>query len=234
MNPERLRRAVAGEAIGTAFLLMAIVGSGIMAARLSGEIAALALLCNSLATAAALAVITVVLQPVSGAHLNPVMTLAAALRREMTTAAAMAFIAAQMAGALVGVAAAHAMFELAPVQIATTRHSGWGQALAEAVATFGLVLVVRGVRRPAAIPLTVGAYIGAAYWFTASTSFANPAATIARGFTDTFAGIAPADVTAFIAAQLAGALAALALLGRTPALPPPAAIDARSLPIRVP
>jgi glycerol uptake facilitator-like aquaporin len=207
-----MRRYVA-EGLGTAFLLAAIVGSGIMAAKLAGGNGALALLCNTLPTGAILAVLILTFGPVSGAHFNPAVSLAFALRRELDPRIAAAYIAAQIIGAVGGVIAAHAMFELPLWQISMTVRSGPGQWLAEFVATFGLLLTIFGcaARTPAAIPYVVGLYITAAYWFTASTSFANPAVTIARALTDTYAGIAPAGVLAFIAAQMAGAVAAAAL-----------------------
>lgn len=218
-SPSLARQAVA-EALGTAFLLTAIVGSGIMAERLSDGNAALALLCDSLSTAAALAVIILVVRPVSGAHLNPVVTLVAAMHREVLPGKAALWVVAQCGGAIIGVIAANLMFELPPIQISATHRGGWGQFLAEAIATFGLLLVVRGVRNPGALPLAVGAYIGSAYWFTSSTSFANPAVTLARSLTDTFAGIAPASVAPFVLAQLTGAAAAVIVQGhlRTPVL----------------
>ena len=182
------------EAIGTAFLLAAVVGSGIMAQKLSGSNGALALLCNTLPTGAILAVLILAFGPLSGAHFNPAVSLAFALSRELPWRIAAAYIAAQVAGGVAGVWAAHLMFELPLWQISTTARTGPGQWLAEAVATFGLLLTIFGcvARTPAAVPYAVGLYITAAYWFTASTSFANPAVTIARALSDTFAGIAPA------------------------------------------
>jgi glycerol uptake facilitator-like aquaporin len=209
--PQRL----VAEALGTAFLLATVIGSGIMAQRLSGGNLALALLGNTLPTGAILVVLILTLGPLSGAHFNPAVSLAFALRRELAWSEATLYIAAQMLGALAGVWAAHLMFELPLVQFSTTVRSGPGQWFAEAVATFGLLLTIFGCLAGArtAIPYAVGLYITAAYWFTASTSFANPAVTIARSLSDTFAGIAPGGVAAFIAAQLAGALAA-SLLAR--------------------
>jgi glycerol uptake facilitator-like aquaporin len=201
-----VRRLVA-ECAGTAFLLAGVVGSGIMAAKLAGGNGALALLCNTLPTGAILTVLILTFAPVSGAHFNPAVTVAVALRRELPPGVAAAYIAAQIVGAIVGVLAAHAMFELPLWQVSTTVRTGPGQWFAECVATFGLLLTVLGARSAYA----VGLYITAAYWFTASTSFANPAVTIARALSDTYAGIAPAGVLAFIAAQLGGALAATAL-----------------------
>ena len=212
MKASLAQRAVA-ECLGTALLLAAVVGSGIMAAKLAGGNAALALLCNTIATGAILTVLILTLGPVSGAHFNPAVSLAAALRGDMTARSTALYLAAQLSGAIAGVWAAHLMFELPVVQISLTARTGFGQWLAEAIATFGLLLTILGcsARSPAAIPYAVGLYITSAYWFTASTSFANPAVTIARSLSDTFAGIAPAGVAAFIAAQLVGMLAAVAL-----------------------
>jgi len=198
------------EWLGAAFLLAAVVGSGIMARKLTGD-DALALLCNTLPTGAILAVLILVFGPLSGAHFNPAVSIGFALRGELAWSAAAIYIAAQVLGGLVGVWAAHLMFELPIWQFSITQRTGPGQWLAEAVATFGLLLTVFGcvARQPQSVAYAVGLYITAAYWFTASTSFANPAVTIARSLSDTFAGIAPAGVAAFIAAQLAGALAAV-------------------------
>ena len=203
------RRAVA-ELMGSAFLLAAVVGSGIMAQRLAGGNGALALLCNTLPTGAILAVLILIFGPVSGAHFNPVVTLAFALRRALPGRDALVYVAAQLAGAIAGAWIAHLMFELPLLQVAATARGGGGQWLAEAIATFGLVVTIFGcvaVAR-ASVPYAVGLYITSAYWFTASTSFANPAVTVARALSDTFAGIAPGGVAAFILAQCAGALAA--------------------------
>jgi glycerol uptake facilitator-like aquaporin len=212
MKTSLAQRTVA-EFLGTAFLLAAVVGSGIMAAKLASGNAALALLCNTIATGAILTVLIRTLGPLSGAHFNPAVSLAAALRGDMSANAAGLYIGAQLTGAILGVWAAHLMFELPVLQISLTTRTGAGQWLAEAIATFGLLLTILGcsARSPAAIPYAVGLYITSAYWFTASTSFANPAVTIARSLSDTFAGIAPAGVMAFIAAQLGGMLAAVAL-----------------------
>jgi glycerol uptake facilitator-like aquaporin len=212
MKVSLAQRAVA-ECLGTAFLLAAVVGSGIMAARLAGGNSALALLCNTIATGAILTVLILTLGPISGAHFNPAVSLAAVLRGDMIAHATALYIGAQLTGAIAGVWAAHLMFELPVLQISLTTRTGFGQWLAEAIATFGLLLTILGcsVRSPAAVPYAVGLYIIAAYWFTASTSFANPAVTIARSLSDTFAGIAPAGVIAFIAAQLVGMLAAVTL-----------------------
>jgi glycerol uptake facilitator-like aquaporin len=210
--PSLLRRGVA-ECLGTAFLLAAVVGSGIMAQRLAGGNDALALLCNTLPTGAILTVLILTFGPLSGAHFNPAVTLAFTLRREMTWRDAGHYITAQIIGGMIGVWAAHLMFELPVWQVSLHPRTGAGQWLAEFVATFGLLLTILGcaARNAAAIPYAVGLYITAAYWFTASTSFANPAVTIARSLSDTFAGIAPGGVIAFVAAQLAGMLAAVLL-----------------------
>ncbi len=207
-----LGQRAAAEFLGTAFLLATVVGSGIMAERLAGGNVALALLCNTLATGAILAVLILVFGAVSGAHFNPAVSVAFALRGELPWRTAALYIAVQVAAGIAGVWTAHLMFDLPVWQISTHVRSGPGQWLAEAVATFGLVLTIFGclARVPAAVPYAVGLYITAAYWFTASTSFANPAVTIARSLSDTFAGIAPAGVLAFIAAQLAGMAAAVA------------------------
>ena len=206
-------KRLTAEFLGTAFLLATVVGSGIMAARLAGGNGALALLCNTLPTGAILAVLILTFGPVSGAHFNPAVSIALALRRELPPRIAGLYIGAQIIGGMVGVLAAHAMFELPLWQVSMNARTGPGQWFAETVATFGLLLTIFGcaARTPAAIPYAVGLYITAAYWFTASTSFANPAVTIARALSDTYAGIAPGGVLAFITAQLAGALAATAL-----------------------
>jgi glycerol uptake facilitator-like aquaporin len=211
MKSSLAHRTVA-ECLGTAFLLAAVVGSGIMAAKLAGGNGALALLCN-LATGAILTVLILTLGPVSGAHFNPAVSLAAALRGDMSARSTALYIGAQLTGAILGVWAAHLMFELPVLQISLTTRTGFGQWLAEAIATFGLLLTILGcsARSPAAVPYAVGLYITSAYWFTASTSFANPAVTIARSLSDTFAGIAPAGVIAFIVAQLLGMLAAVGM-----------------------
>jgi glycerol uptake facilitator-like aquaporin len=212
MKSSLVQRAVA-EWLGTALLLAAVVGSGIMAAKLAGGNAALALLCNTIATGAILTVLILTLGPVSGAHFNPAVSLAAALRGDMTARSTALYVAAQLTGAIAGVWAAHLMFELPVLQISLTARTGFGQWLAEAIATFGLLLTILGcsARSPAAVPYAVGLYITSAYWFTASTSFANPAVTIARSLSDTFAGIAPAGILGFVAAQLVGMLAAVTL-----------------------
>jgi len=206
-----LAQRVFAECLGTAFLLAAVVGSGIMAAKLAGGDNALALLCNTIPTGAILAVLILIFGPLSGAHFNPAVSLALAFRRVLPWHEAVVYIAAQFAGGLIGVWAAHLMFELPVWQFSLTARTGPGQWLAEAVATFGLLLTIFGcvARAPAAVPYAVGLYITSAYWFTASTSFANPAVTIARSFSDTFAGIAPSGVPAFLVAQLAGMAAAI-------------------------
>jgi glycerol uptake facilitator-like aquaporin len=207
-----LPRRLVAEALGTGILVATVVGSGIMADRLTGD-AALALLANTLPTGAILVVLITALGPLSGAHFNPAVTLVFALRREIGTGDSIAYVAAQIAGGIAGALLAHAMFELPIWQASTTVRSGVAQWLAEAVAAFGLVFaILAGLRfRAEAVPWLVGLYITAAYWFTASTSFANPAVAIARAFTDTFAGIRTADLPGFIAAELAGAAVAAAM-----------------------
>jgi glycerol uptake facilitator-like aquaporin len=208
-----LGQRVAAEALGTAFLLAAVVGSGIMAAKLAGGNGALALLCNTLPTGAILTVLILVFGPLSGAHFNPAVSIAFALRGELPWRTAAVYVVTQILGAVVGVWAAHLMFELPLWQLSGTVRAGSGQWLAEAVATFGLLLTILGcgARTPAAAPYAVGLYITSAYWFTASTSFANPAVTFARALSDTYAGIAPAGAPAFVTAQLIGMLAAVGL-----------------------
>ena len=202
-----LHRTVA-EGIGTALLLAAVIGSGIMASRLAGGNGAIALLCNTIPTGAILAVLILIFGSISGAHFNPVVSFAFAIRRELSWPDAGHYVFSQLVGAMVGVWVAHLMFDLPLLQLSTTVRSGAGQWLAEAVASFGLLLTIFGclARTPAAVPYAVGLYITAAYWFTASTSFANPAVTLARGFTTTFAGIAINHVPAFVVAQLIGAV----------------------------
>ncbi len=208
-----LAQRIVAEGLGTAFLLAAVVGSGIMAAKLAGGNGALALLCNTLPTGAILTVLILMLGPISGAHFNPAVSIAFALRGELPARPLLFYLAAQIAGGIAGVWAAHLMFELPVWQISVTVRSGPGQWFAEAVATFGLVMTIFGcvARTPAAVPYAVGLYITSAYWFTASTSFANPAVTIARSLSDTFAGIAPGSVVAFIGAQIIGMLIAVVL-----------------------
>lgn len=206
-------RRLAAEALGTALLLAVVVGSGIMGERLAGGNDAIALLGNTLATGAGLVVLITVFGPISGAHFNPAVTLVFAARREIGWRLAAAYVAVQVVAAVGGVAAAHAMFAEPLLQVSARLRDGPAQAFSEGVATFGLLATILGtVRfRPDITAVAVGLYITAAYWFTASTSFANPAVTIARSLTDTFAGIAPTSAPAFIGAQLAGAaLAALA------------------------
>jgi glycerol uptake facilitator-like aquaporin len=206
-------RRIVAEGLGTAMLLMVVVGSGIMGERLSGGNDAIALLGNTVATGSGLIVLIHMFAPVSGAHFNPVVTLMALLKREMSAGTALSYVVAQIFGAIAGVLCAHAMFAEPLLQISTKARDGWPQGFAEAVATFGLIGTIVSTQRtrPDFTPVAVGLYITAAYWFTASTSFANPAATIARSLSDSFAGIAPASVPLFIAGQLVGALTAIAL-----------------------
>lgn len=210
-----LARRLVAEGLGTALLLAVVVGSGIMAERLAGGNTAVALLGNTVATGAALVVLITIFGPISGAQFNPAVTLVFALRGEVGRAAALAYVAVQVAGAVVGAWAAHLMFDAPLLQLSTKLREGPHQGFSEAVATFGLVLTILGaVRfRREQIPLLVGLYVTAAYWFTASTSFANPAVTLARSLSDTFAGIAPVSAPLFIACQLAGAIAAWTLAG---------------------
>jgi glycerol uptake facilitator-like aquaporin len=210
------------EALGTAFLLAAVVGSGIMGEQLAGGNVAIALLANSLATGAALVALILTFGPVSGAHFNPVVSLADASQGGITWDAAAKYVGAQIVGALAGVAVAHLMFAKPIFAVSTHARSGLSQAFSESVATFGLLSVIWGCarRHPKVVAFAVGAYITAAYWFTASTSFANPAVTIARTLTDTFAGIRPADAPGFIVAQVIGAgLSTIAFRWLVPALP---------------
>ncbi|MBL0934455.1 MAG: aquaporin family protein [Rhizobiaceae bacterium] len=215
----KLRAALGAEALGTLLLVACVVGSGIMADRLTDDVA-LALLANTLATGAILVVLITLFGPVSGAHFNPAVTMVFALRGEIGRVEAALYVVAQVAGAILGAVLAHAMFELPLVQFASTQRSGPAQFLSEAVATFGLVLtILLGIQaRATPVAVLVGLYITAAYWFTASTSFANPAVAIARALTDTFSGIRLIDVPAFVAAQCVGALAAL-MAARTFLLP---------------
>jgi glycerol uptake facilitator-like aquaporin len=208
-----LARRATAEWLGTALLLAAVVGSGIMAERLANGNGAIALLCNTLATGAILTVLILTLGPLSGAHFNPAVSLAFALQGKLRGVETTVYIAAQLAGAVIGVWLAHLMFALPVLQVSTTSRSSWGLWLAEAVATFGLQLTIFGclARTPSAVAYAVGLYITAAYWFTASTSFANPAVTIARSLSNTFSGISPTGVPAFIGAQLVGRLVAVAL-----------------------
>jgi glycerol uptake facilitator-like aquaporin len=210
-----LAHKLAAEALGTALLLAIVIGSGIMGERLCGGNVAIALLGNTLATGAGLVVLITIFGPLSGAHFNPAVTLVFALRREIAWRTAAGYVVVQVGAAILGVWLAHAMFAEPILQVSAKVRDGPSMALAEFVATFGLITTILGsVRfRPDSTPFAVGLYITSAYWFTASTSFANPAVTIARSLSSTFAGIAPASVPAFIAAQLAGALAAAAVMG---------------------
>ena len=207
------RRLVA-ECLGTALLLATVVGSGIMAERLAGGNVALALLGNTIPTGAILFVLITMLGPVSGAHFNPAVTLAFWMRREIKLNEALAYVGVQIIGAIMGTLAAHAMFEEILLQTSTNIRTGPAQWLSEGVATFGLVATILGTLRwrPEAVPTAVGLYITAAYWFTASTSFANPAVTIARSLTDTFSGIAPENAPGFILMQIVGAAVATGLM----------------------
>jgi glycerol uptake facilitator-like aquaporin len=208
-----LGRRLTAEAVGTAMLLAAVVGSGIMADRLSGDQEAIALLANTMATGAALVALILTFGPISGAHFNPAVTLADASQGGLPWGEVPGYIVAQAAGAIAGVWAAHMMFGEPVFMLSLRERSGSAQIFSEFVATFGLLAVIWGCsrRRADSVPFAVAAYITAAYWFTASTSFANPAVTLARALSDTFAGIRPADVPAFIIAQLAGAVAATLL-----------------------
>ena len=205
-----LSRRLAGEAVGTALLLAVVIGSGIMGERLAGGNVAIALLGNTIATGAGLYVLITMFGPVSGAHFNPAVTLAFLLQREISLGLSLVYICVQILSGVLGVWAAHLMFAEPVMQISTHGRDGAAQVFSEGVATFGLVAaILAGVRlRPESVPMLVGLYITAAYWFTASTSFANPAVTIARALSDTFAGIAPVSVAPFIAAQLIGAVVA--------------------------
>lgn len=209
---QQARRLIA-EGLGSGLLFACVVGSGIMAEALAGGNVAIALLGNTLATAAILYVLITIFGPISGAHFNPAVTMVMRLRGEIATREALAFVVMQLAGGILGIWAAHLMFDLPIIQISTKARTGIGQWAGEFVATFGLLLTILGtVRyRPDNVPVAVGLYITAGYWFTSSTSFANPAIAVARSLSNSFAGIAPADVPMFIAAQLAGALAAWGL-----------------------
>ncbi len=209
-DPPRLPRRLAAEGLGAFFLFATVIGSGIMAETLSGGNEAVALLANTIATGAILFVLITMLGPISGAHMNPAVSLVAVLRGELARRDAAAYAAAQLAFGISGAWAAHLMFDLPTLQLSVKARTGLGQWTGEAIATFGLILTIVGTvrHRPAWVPASVALYIMAAYWFTSSTSFANPAITIARSLSDSFAGIAPANVPAFIAAQLLGALLA--------------------------
>ncbi len=208
-------RRLAAEVLGTALLLAIVIGSGVMGERLSGGNVAIALLGNTIATGAGLVVLITIFGPISGAHFNPAVTLAFGLRREIGWGLVLTYIASQIVGGVIGVYAAHAMFAEPIIQVSTKLRDGPAQAFSEFVATFGLLATILGaVRfRPDFTPVAVGLYITAAYWFTASTSFANPAVTIARSLSNTFAGIAPSSAPAFVVAQLVGAVAAVAIFG---------------------
>jgi glycerol uptake facilitator-like aquaporin len=203
-------RRIAAEGVGSFFLFTTVIGSGIMAENLAGGNEAVALLGNTVATGAMLAVLIAMLGPISGAHFNPAVSLVAALRRELGWSDALLYALAQLAFGILGAWAAHLMFGLPALQLSVKARTGLGQWLGEGIATFGLVLTILGTvrHRPAWVPASVALYITAAYWFTSSTSFANPAITVARSLSDSFAGIAPASVPAYVAAQLLGALMA--------------------------
>ena len=215
MNEFSLPRRLAAECLGTAILLATVVGSGIMGERLSDGNTALALLGNTLPTGAILVVLILIFGPLSGAHFNPAVTLAFRMRGEISTGDSLLYLLVQVSGAVLGVFAAHAMFEMPLLQTSATLRSGPSQWFSEGVATFGLVAAILGTLkfRPEAVPYAVGLFITAGYWFTASTSFANPAVTIARAFTDSFSGILPAHVPAFVAAQFAAAALATLFFG---------------------
>jgi glycerol uptake facilitator-like aquaporin len=210
LHPFSTSRRLVAEALGTGMLLAIVVGSGIMGERLAGGNVAIALLANAIATGAGLVALITLFGPLSGAHFNPAVTLVFALRREIRWGTAGSYVAVQIVGAVLGVWAAHAMFAEPLIQVSTKLRDGPAQAFSEFVASFGLIAAILGAIRfrPDATPVIVGLYITAAYWFTASTSFANPAVTIARALSNSFAGIAPSSAPAFIAAQLAGAVAA--------------------------
>ncbi|HVC37399.1 MAG TPA: MIP/aquaporin family protein [Gammaproteobacteria bacterium] len=212
-----LRHRLFAECLGTAFLLAVVVGSGIMGQRLAGGNQALVLLVNSIATGAGLLALIAALAPVSGAHFNPLVSLVMCVRRDLPWKALPGYVIAQFAGAIIGVFAAHAMFAIPILELATKQRPGLPLAGSELIATFGLLLVVHhtSAKHPDAVPAAVGCYIAAAYWFTPSTSFANPALALARTFTDTFTGINPANLPAFVAAECIGALLFLFYLRRT-------------------
>jgi len=215
MNDFDMPRRLVAEALGTALLLAVVVGSGIMGERLAGGNVAIALLANAVATGAGLTVLILIFGPISGAHFNPAVTLAFLMRREISIAPSLAYVAAQLAGGLAGTVAAHVMFGEPLLAASVTERTGVGQWTGEFIATFGLVATILGClrSRPDAVPYAVGLYITAGYWFTSSTSFANPAVTVARSFTDTFSGIYPPDAPLFIVAQLIGAVAATLTMG---------------------
>ena len=205
-----MNRAAFAEALGSFFLFATVIGSGIMAEQLAGGNVAVALLGNTLATGAMLFVLITMLGPISGAHFNPAVTLNFRLRGELTTVAALVYVAAQLGGGILGVWAAHLMFDLPILQLSDKARTGTGQWTGELIATFGLVLTILGTLRSRQewVPVSVALYIVAAYWFTSSTSFANPAITVARSLSDSFAGISPVDVSGFVVAQVAGAVLA--------------------------
>jgi glycerol uptake facilitator-like aquaporin len=217
-----LARRLAAEAIGSFFLFAGVLGSGVMAETLSGGNIAIALLANTIATGAILYVLIAMLGPYSGAHFNPAVTLAFALRREFLWRDVLPYALVQIVGGVLGAFAVHLMFDLPILQLATKAREGTGQLAAEAIASFGLIftIIVTLRRLPASVPASVALYISAAYWFTSSTSFANPAITLVRSLSDTFAGIAPADVPGFIAAQIVGMLLAVVAGGWLTADPP--------------
>lgn len=211
-----LRARLIAELVGTAFLVAAVVGSGIMGEKLAGGNVAIALLANTIATGAALIALIATFGTISGAHFNPIVTLSAAIDGGLSWKDAGAYFVAQVVGGIIGSVVAHLMFGLAAVSISLHQRHGWSILLSEFVATFGLLAVILGCSRtrPPMVPVAVGSYIAAAYWFTASTSFANPAVTIARSISNTFAGIRPVDVPLFLIAQLCGGLAAMFLFSR--------------------
>lgn len=215
-DPPSLGRRLAAEGIGSFFLFAAVIGSGVMAEALAGGNAGQALLGNTLATGAMLFVLITMLGPISGAHFNPAVTLVMAARRELRWRDVPPFVLAQLAGGVLGAWATHLMFDLPILQASVKARAGIGQWSSEAVATFGLILTIIGTlrHRPAWVPASVALYISSAYWFTSSTSFANPAITIVRSLTDSFAGIAPRDVPMFVVAQIVGALAGLLVASR--------------------
>jgi glycerol uptake facilitator-like aquaporin len=226
-----MNRAVFAEAIGSFFLFATVIGSGIMAEQLAGGNIAVALLGNALATGAMLFVLITMLGPISGAHFNPAVSLVFRLRGELTTRMALTYVAAQLVGGILGVWAAHLMFDLPILELSDKARTGIGQWTGELIATFGLVLTILGTlrSRPQSVPVSVALYITAAYWYTSSTSFANPAITIARSLSDSFAGIAPGDVAGFVVAQVVGALMAFGvsrILFSPEAIPAPATISA--------
>jgi glycerol uptake facilitator-like aquaporin len=210
-----IARRLVSEALGTALLLAIVIGSGIMGERLAGGNTAIALLGNTLATGAGLVVLITIFGPLSGAHFNPAVSLVFALRRELAPGTAALYVAAQIGGGILGLWIAHLMFAEPMIQVSSKLRDGPAQAFSEGVATFGLVAAILGSLRfrPDATPMIVGLYIASAYWFTASTSFANPAVTLARSLSDSFAGIAPSSVLAFIVAQIVGAVMAATLGG---------------------